>query len=588
MTAVDLEVFLNREVQAMMQRDKVPGFAVAVVKDGQVLFSKGYGLEDVQKGIPVNPETTMFRVASVSKLMTATAVLQQVEQGKLSMDADVTPQLDFSLHRKYPQPVTLRQLLTHTAGFEEGAFGMSVNDPAQLPGLRQSLASTIPQQIQAPGSAISYSNHGVALAGHLVERSSGLPFAEYAENKLFAPLAMHHTTFRETIAAGFAKGYQWEEGRFVEMPPQYVGGVEPAGALRASANDMARFMLMQLRGGQEGVLTKESAQAMQSKQFSNAVGANSDMGYGFARYHANGVQILTHGGDLRDFRSELMLLPEKGVGVFLTCNSGSCNNLGPLFQSLLDRYYPAPAPVSAKSFADTSADYKGSYRLFRSVHENFLKFMWIALEYHVEPAGPHELKFDGAAFGQDRTGHFRQQGHTDSGLHGGDLTFVKAGDQQRILFDLNPFVFAYRLSWYETRACALAVAAAALLQVLATAWLGFRQRATASPVLQRQRLLSAASLGLGLLGWIGMFVYVLASGVLDTGFGFAVPWPVTVLLCLPLLAILLALFSLRPLAALMADAAVPRAARLWAGMSVPVMAALFLVMAYWKLIGFQY
>ena len=173
-------MFFDALIPPQMRRDDIPGVVVALVKDGQILFAKGYGYADVAAKRPVTVDTTLFRIASISKLFTWTAVMQIVEQGKIELDRDVNEYLDFRIQATYPQPITLRHLMMHTAGFQEALFNSAL-PPNQLPTLREFLVARLPPRIFPPGETPAYSNYGGALAGYIVERISGQPFKDYAE-----------------------------------------------------------------------------------------------------------------------------------------------------------------------------------------------------------------------------------------------------------------------------------------------------------------------------------------------------------------------------------------------------------------------
>src|SRR5688572_4550566 len=174
LTRADAETWLDGFMPYALGSADIAGAVVVIVKDGQVLLQKGYGYADVAARKPVDPELTLFRPGSVSKLFTWTAVMQLVEQGKLDLDADVNTYLDFKVPPRDGQPVTLRNFLTHTPGFEEQLKGLMFADPASITPLRESLARWVPTRIFAAGSTPAYSNYATALAGHIVERVSGM------------------------------------------------------------------------------------------------------------------------------------------------------------------------------------------------------------------------------------------------------------------------------------------------------------------------------------------------------------------------------------------------------------------------------
>src|SRR3974377_2176715 len=171
-----------------LQREDTAGACVLIVKDGRVLFAKGYGFSDVKSRKPVTVEATLFRPGSISKLFTWTAVMQLVEQGKLDLDRDVNSYLDFKIPATFPQPVTLRSLMTHTPGFEEQIKDLINDEGSPMVSLHDHLARHMPEGIFPPGTPPAYSNYGASLAGYIVERVSGKPFNEYVEENIFKPL----------------------------------------------------------------------------------------------------------------------------------------------------------------------------------------------------------------------------------------------------------------------------------------------------------------------------------------------------------------------------------------------------------------
>ena len=200
LTKADFETFLDALIPSQLRNRNIAGAVVAVVKDGQVLFQKGYGYADFEAKKPVLPDQTLFRPGSISKLFTATAVMQLVEQGKLDLDRDVNDYLDFAIPKTYPEPVTLRQLLTHTAGFEETLKNLFVAHQSDVKPLRAYLVNQMPARIFPPGKVPSYSNYGFTLAGYIVERVSGEKFERYVTNHILQPLRMDEFDLRSTAA----------------------------------------------------------------------------------------------------------------------------------------------------------------------------------------------------------------------------------------------------------------------------------------------------------------------------------------------------------------------------------------------------
>ncbi len=394
LTAPDLEAFLDGIVPLQLERDDIAGATISVVKDGKLLFSKGYGYADYKKKMPVLADETLFRPGSVSKLFTWTAVMQLVEQGKLDLDRDVNTYLDFKIPDAYGQPITLKNIITHTPGFEEQAKDLFTVG-SESPNLGAYLKTHIPRRIYPPGTVPAYSNYGAALAGYIVERVSGRPFNEYIEENIFKPLGMAHSTFRQPLPTALAptmsNGYQLasDEPKSFEVVVPF-----PAGSLSSTAADMARFMLAHLQDGQLGdarILRAETARLMHSRLFALDPEANA-MAYGFYEESRNGHRIIGHAGDTLYFHSDLHLIPDAGVGFFVSHNSLGSGQPLPrttLWEMFLDRYFPSTSAAGATlgSAKEDAKTVSGTYELSRRSDSSFLKVATLIGEFTVSPVG---------------------------------------------------------------------------------------------------------------------------------------------------------------------------------------------------------
>jgi len=351
LTADDVSAYLDGFMPYALARGNIAGAVVVVVKDGQPLFEKGYGVSDVKTGAPVDPATTLFRPGSVSKLFTWTAVMQLVAAGKIDLDRDVNAYLDFKIPPAFGKPITMRDLMTHTPGFSDAAKDLLTTDPKKVKSLEASLKSAIPARIFPPFTTSAYSNYGAALAGYIVQRLSGEPFADYIQNHIFTPLGMTHSTFVAPLPAGWArnmsKGYLVATGP--AQPFEFVAA-SPAGALTATGADMGTFMIAQLQNGQyqgRQILDAKTAELMHSPQF-QPVPPLPAMDLGFYQEPGNGHRVIGHAGDTTAFHSDLHLYLDDGVGLYISMNSlGSAGAAeyvrGALFRGFTDRYFPAPA-----------------------------------------------------------------------------------------------------------------------------------------------------------------------------------------------------------------------------------------------------
>src|SRR5881396_2461194 len=348
LTKADFDTFLDALIPSQLRNRNIAGAVVSVVKDGQVLFQKGYGYADFEAKQPVLPDQTLFRPGSISKLFTATAVMQLVEQGKLDLDRDVNDYLDFPIPKTYPGPVTLRQLLTHTAGFEETLKNLFVAHESDVKPLRTYLVNQMPQRIFPTGKVVSYSNYGFTVAGYIVERVSGEKFERYIDNHILKPLRMTNSTFDQPLPVALTP--QMSQGYLAAAKkPRDFEFVQaaPAGALSTTAADMTRFMLAFLQDGTvDGVaiLKPETVREMQTSQFAIHP-MICGLGITFMEYWLDPVRAIGHGGDTVYFHSDMVLLPDAHVGYFISYNSLGKNvggGRGEILRAFMNRYFPNP------------------------------------------------------------------------------------------------------------------------------------------------------------------------------------------------------------------------------------------------------
>ena len=482
LTAADVNAWLDGYMPYALKTGDIAGAVVVVVKDGQVLTERGYGYSDVDKRVPVDPALTLFRPGSVSKLLTWTAVMQLVEQGKINLDADLNQYLDFKIPAREGKPITVRNLMQHTAGFEEQAKGIISEDP-KAPTYDTLLKAWVPTRVFAPGSTPAYSNYGASLAAYIVQRLSGESFDGYIEKHIFAPLDMQHSSFRQPLPAQLvplmSKGYPTasEDPRPFEMV-----GPAPAGALSSSGEDMAHFMIAHLQGGEyhgNRILKAETAEMMHNSPLTLLPPLNR-MELGFFETNINGREVIGHLGDTDYFHTSLHLFMEEGVGFYISFNSpgkdGAVGGLrGALFQDFADRYYPAEPPkagIDAKTAAAHAALMSGSWANSRASQSNFLAGIGFISQTKVGVGKKGELvlPFPGLN-GKPR--HWIETAPfvwSDQDGHDRAAAKVVNGKPVRFSFDmLSPFMVFERVPWYADSSWLLPLFGCGIIALLLTA-----------------------------------------------------------------------------------------------------------------------
>ncbi|WP_084787807.1 serine hydrolase domain-containing protein [Anaerobacillus alkalidiazotrophicus] len=372
--AADVEEFLDIVIGERRDEFNIPNVTVSVVSGGEIIFAKGYGYADYENNNLVDPEKTLFRIGSTSKLFTWTAVMQLVEAGKLDLDTDINEYLDFELPdtieykrgKSIAEPITIKHLMSHSPGFEDYMTNVfSLYEDSLIP-LAQYVREKRPTRVFVPGEVTAYSNYGTALAGYIVEVVSGVPFAQYVEENIYQPLGMEFSTFRQPLPSELAdhmsKSYRSVNGEFVEAKFEFVP--EPAGSMSSSAIDMAKFMLAYLQKGQyEGVsiLKEDTVQKMFTEQFSQHPRLDG-MAYGFIKATFNGRDIFHHPGGMMLYDTSFYLIPDEEVGFFISHSGGNYLVNLEIFQEFMNRYFPSEAeeivaPVPTANMDQRSSEY---------------------------------------------------------------------------------------------------------------------------------------------------------------------------------------------------------------------------------------
>ncbi|MGB7093843.1 MAG: serine hydrolase, partial [Anaerolineales bacterium] len=569
----ELEAFLDDLIEGYLEEHHIAGAAVAVVKDGELFFTKGYGYADLENGTPVDPERTVFKLASNSKPFTWTAVMQLVEQGKLDLDEDINTYLDFQIPDTYPEPITLGHLMAHTSGFECLYAEILAHDADELVPAGEWLASHIPARVRPPGDLAGYANYNADLAGYIVARAAGVPYHRYIQENILDPLGMAYSSAQTPLPPELGPyqsvSYTYKDGAFQIFPePDYLAqeAAVPGAGMASSATDMARLMIAHLQNGRYGdarILEEATAQQMHSTLFTHDPRIRGNA-HGLLDISDNGQWTIGHygGAAFAEFNNAMLLLPDQNLGVFVAYNSvGSdainTQHLG-FMREFFDHYYPPPeaAPIEPPAdFAERAERFTGSYRISQSSYSNIEKVLGLFTRFAtISDLGDGTLLW--TIFGNElryvevEPLFFRQVGGDQVG--GTDMVF-REDDQGRITHMVTGFAPQWsfeKLSWYETSGFNMVLALTCVLiflSLLIAALIGFirdrRRRGDQEPAPRGARVARWIIVGISALNLI-FLVYTALWGMEEAVPFFGVSLIYRLVLLLPVLAAVLTVGAL--------------------------------------------
>ena len=329
---------LNRFVLEKMSESRIPGISIAVVKNGELLYSKGFGFRDIQSGKP-STSRSVYGIGSITKSFTALAIMQLVEKGLISLDDPVEKYLPIKL-KPFGEPVTIHHLLTHSSGIPSLGYaetfldGALYVDDVWLPVATADDIITFAQDAEkwaftSPGKRFFYSNTGYVLLGKIISKVSGMSYEEYVKENILEPLKMKRSYFFKEdvendpdVATGYAVD---KEGKHI--PKDFPYGITADGGLLSNVLDLVKYLTMYLnRGEYEGnrILEKSSIEAMENPyiQVPGQIFGNEGYGYGWA-IHSNflGERLIEHSGSVLIYTGFVGYIPEKNIGVAVLANS---------------------------------------------------------------------------------------------------------------------------------------------------------------------------------------------------------------------------------------------------------------------------
>mgnify|MGYP002278207703 CR=1 FL=1 len=356
-----LQSFVDDAVEKALADDDATGAAVAVVRDGDVALTEGYGHAILDEDVPIEADRSLFQLGSTVKAVTWTAAMQQVDRGRVDPHAGIESSLTSVPVPESDEPVTLADLATHTAGFEARVVGDKVFDRAHRRPLPETLTDEQPPVVRPPGELPGYTNYAAGLAGQLVADVTGTSYADYVEREIFEPLGMEQATF-DPAPDGLGAGP--DDSYFDEI--DWYSDIRPASGMSATATDMAQFVLAHLDGGagERGRILSPAATAEMHRQWYAARDGLDGLAFGFVEETRDGTRVLSHSGQVPGFATDLLLVPEADLGVFVSVQGESPGGaLGEVREALLDEFAPVEEATLTPDRRPTRADeLSGTYR----------------------------------------------------------------------------------------------------------------------------------------------------------------------------------------------------------------------------------
>ena len=368
----DVSNYLNKTILTMVEQKQVKGAIISVISNGSTELVKGYGYADEKNGVKANKDNTAFRIGSLSKTFVAVAALHLAQEGKLDMDASISKYLD-SNFPKLKYDISMNDLLTHSAGFEDMLSGIAIDNISKLEPLDISIIKYMPVQVFHPGEVVSYSNYGIALAAYVIQCITDTDFDTYAEVNIFKPLEMTKTSFKlDFSGVEVSKGYSTNGNETQEL----LINLYPEGSVVSTAVDMAKYMQW-LMDDNEKILTQRSKQSLFKQHFTMSAEFEG-MGYVWKRNVRNGEYYYDKKGETQNFYSRIVLYPNQKSAVFLTFNTyvkeEQLNEIMNEVTGLILGYEETTDLYNGEQTTDISGDYITTRSSFENIEKviNFL------------------------------------------------------------------------------------------------------------------------------------------------------------------------------------------------------------------------
>ena len=378
--------FTNEFMLSEMKKSNIPGVAVVIIQDGKIIFSKGYGYGNIENQTNLSTEDSVFRVASIAKVITAAAVMKLAEEGKIDLDAPVNNYLKrIRINDKGSnEPVRVRHLLTHTEGFTQKSIGGKTLDYTKLEDLGSFVKRTMPKRFTEPGIMITYGNHASAVLGVLIEDVTGETYSEYVEKEIFKPLGMTKSSFRQPVPEELKNRrimeYRFRDGDFMPVPGSYSHMVS-AGGLHSTAEDLAKFLL--IFQNENSVFNKKTLEKMTTVQY-RPHPELSGITYGFLEQRYKNNTYFYRTGDSEGAKAKIFLLPKQNIGIIILNNNDNSEMSDKFINAFYDRFYPEKSNYTYESrIKENTGEYEGIYDYAQFPRDDFTKIFKIFLGVQV-------------------------------------------------------------------------------------------------------------------------------------------------------------------------------------------------------------
>jgi len=596
----ELVNWIETEFRDAIDSLNIAGATILLMNGDSIVHMKGYGLADMENNIPFSDSATLFGLASVSKTFVGVAVMKLFEDGKLNLDEDINNYLkSLKVDYKYDIPITIRHLLTHTAGLDERNLGNRVRTEQEIISLAEYLKKRLPPQIRPPGEVLTYSNHGYALLGLIVEDLSGLPFHEFVKRNILQPLDMNFSSFKSqaVLRKNYSVSYLQKADTLIPYKPSFILQY-PAGSMSSTTKEMSHYISMLLNYGKYGenrILDSLTVSKMFSPAFKHYKEAQNGWLWGFYENQWNGLRVVQHAGDLDGFANTLLLIPEENIGLFISINSSSLTNsksrefirdfANQLFHKILPVYAQVetdPGPPDAGFVKKELKSFQGVYRQTRYARTTLDK---VAVFIGLSPEIRILLKNDTLEI-QDRNEQL---------LPVSDLVFYGTTEKKYVAFgenykgDIAYFysdnVSYHKLKWFETVKFQLYLIGSIVLMFLIFISGSLVRRLFLAK--RKMYLIEKINLAITLLALFFLLFFGLTLLKTDPyEFTFGISAMLKALLFLPFIIIALVLFSCY----LLIRAVRIKKLNFWKfNFPVSISALLFIAwLYYWNLIGFNF